>query len=303
MSAAVNDLMVSVKSDANDTAPAANDTAPAAEDMERAVAIGEMPPAAANCNLLCLPWNLVCGYTTVNVREIQVAEYCGIVTAVRDEPGLYRQDVCGLSEKRVSTAVQVLDLPNAKVVDAGGAPVLVSAIVNYKVVDGLQALYNVENYGQFVFVNAQSVLKNIVGSRTYAELKTETASISLELARELQPVVDCAGVKIMSVALNELNYAPEIASNMLKKYVHCSTPNPTRLKRCVWSGVATDAPRRTTRSLTRSFRSLRPPSPLRSLRSRTGRPRGRCLRRASSSCRVRFRSRRTPSWRWRRGGS
>ncbi|GMI57688.1 hypothetical protein TeGR_g4527 [Tetraparma gracilis] len=209
--------MVSVKSDANDTAPAANDTAPAAEDMERAVAIGEMPPAAANCNLLCLPWNLVCGYTTVNVREIQVAEYCGIVTAVRDEPGLYRQDVCGLSEKRVSTAVQVLDLPNAKVVDAGGAPVLVSAIVNYKVVDGLQALYNVENYGQFVFVNAQSVLKNIVGSRTYAELKTETASISLELERELQPVVDCAGVKIMSVALNELNYAPEIASSMLKK--------------------------------------------------------------------------------------
>ncbi|GMI30630.1 hypothetical protein TeGR_g656 [Tetraparma gracilis] len=192
-------------------------SAPAAEHMERSVAIGEMPLAATACNLLFCPFNWTVGYTTVHVREIQVAEYCGVVTVVRDEPGLYRQDVCGLSERRVSTAVQVLDLPNAKVVDAGGAPVLVSAIVNYKVVDGLQALYNVQNHGQFVFVNAQAVLKNIVGSRTYAELKTETASISLELARELQPVVDCAGVKIMSVALNELNYAPEIASNMLKK--------------------------------------------------------------------------------------
>ena len=33
----------------------------------------------------------------------------------------------------------------------------------------------------------------------------------------MQPKVDCAGVKILSVALNELNYAPEIASSMLKK--------------------------------------------------------------------------------------
>ena len=206
-------------------------SAPAAEHMERSVAIGEMPLAATACNLLFCPFNWTVGYTTVHVREIQVAEYCGVVTVVRDEPGLYRQDVCGLSERRVSTAVQVLDLPNAKVVDAGGAPVLVSAIVNYKVVDGLQALYNVQNHGQFVFVNAQAVLKNIVGSRTYAELKTETASISLELARELQPVVDCAGVKIMSVALNELNYAPEIASNMLKKYVQTPDPNRGSLSR------------------------------------------------------------------------
>merc|ERR1711939_456862 len=85
------------------------------------------------------------------------------------------------------------NLEAIKVVDAVGAPVMVSAIMNYQVVDPLRAMYSVDNYHENVMVNAQAVLKMVVGQYSYNELKSQTEHI------------------------NELNYAPEIASAMLKK--------------------------------------------------------------------------------------
>ena len=95
--------------------------------------------------------------------------------------------------------------------------VVVSAILNFRVVDSKYALLNVDINFQFVNTNAQSVLKQVVGRYTYDQLKNEADSVTKSLLARLQPICSVAGVHIQSMQLNELNYAPEIASGMLKK--------------------------------------------------------------------------------------
>jgi regulator of protease activity HflC (stomatin/prohibitin superfamily) len=192
--------------------------APGMQSMDRSVEISPMPPEAKFVNAVCYPCNLVCGRQIVNQREVVITEYCGVVTHVRDTPGVYEQPCCGRSRtRRVTTAIQSLDLPNTKIVDLNGSPIMVSAIVNYQVEDPLKALYNVEDYKRYVEINAQAVVKSVIGKHSYNDLKAETEAVNTQLCREMQPKVDCTGVRILSVALNELNYAPEIAGSMLKK--------------------------------------------------------------------------------------
>jgi regulator of protease activity HflC (stomatin/prohibitin superfamily) len=185
--------------------------------MDRSVEISPMPFEAQFCNTVFCPCNVVCGWQTVNQREVVATEYCGVITQVRDTPGLYQQPCCGSLERRVSTAIQSLDLPNTKIVDLNGSPMMVSAIVNYQVEVPLKAIYNVEDYTKYVMINAQAVVKSVIGKHSYNDLKAETEAVNAELCKEMQPKVDCTGVRVLSVALNELNYAPEIASSMLKK--------------------------------------------------------------------------------------
>jgi regulator of protease activity HflC (stomatin/prohibitin superfamily) len=185
--------------------------------MDRSVEISPMPFEAQFCNTVFCPCNVVCGWQTVNQREVVATEYCGVITQVRDTPGLYQQPCCGRVDKRVTTAIQSLDLPNAKIVDLNGSPIMVSAIVNYQVEVPLKAIYNVEDYTKYVMINAQAVVKSVIGKHSYNDLKAETEAVNAELCKEMQPKVDCTGVRVLSVALNELNYAPEIASSMLKK--------------------------------------------------------------------------------------
>jgi regulator of protease activity HflC (stomatin/prohibitin superfamily) len=195
----------------------ATSTAPDLQSMDRSVEISPMPFEAQFCNVIFCPLNVVCGWQTVNQREVVISEYCGVITQVRDIPGLYQQPCCGLAERRVTTAIQSLDLPNTKIVDLNGSPLMVSAIVNYQVEVPLKAIYNVEHYTKYVEINAQAVVKSVIGQHSYNDLKAETEAVNDQLCKDMQPKVDCTGVRILSVALNELNYAPEIAGSMLKK--------------------------------------------------------------------------------------
>ena len=189
--------------------PTTSQTPPSATPVE----MGAMPPAVFVCNKICFPWNLICGWQTVNQREVVVNEYCGVVVGIHNEPGCFFQECCCLTERRVTTSVQSMDLPNTKIVDSNGSPIMVSAILNYQVHRPLDAIYSVQDYNHYVMINAQAVVKSVIGKHPYNTLKTETEQINIELANAMQPKVDCTGVQILSVALNELNYAPEIAAS------------------------------------------------------------------------------------------
>jgi regulator of protease activity HflC (stomatin/prohibitin superfamily) len=118
----------------------------------------------------------------------------------------------------VTTAIQSLDFPNSKIVDLNGSPIMVSAIMNYQVKAPLKAICNVENFTEYVMINAQGVVKSVIGKHSYNGLKAVTEAVNAQLCtKEMQPKVDCMGVRILLVVLNKLNYAPEIASSMMKK--------------------------------------------------------------------------------------
>lgn len=195
-------------------------SAPKAPEMARSIVDVEIQPVPAvsvigSCLLLpCLPF---AGCFVINPREEAAILHFGKLTRMEKNSGCHASYPCGRSIKKISTRQKTLSLPESKIADATGSPVVASAILNYRVVDSLKALMNVQNVERFVNTNAQSVLKQVVGLHTYDQLKSESSAVTNSLLNRLQPIVSVAGIQIQSMQLNELNYAPEIASGMLKK--------------------------------------------------------------------------------------
>jgi hypothetical protein len=164
----------------------------------------------------CCIGNLLCGWVEVQPMEVVAILHLSTLTQVIDTPGCFKVPCYGKTERRMNVARQTSELPNSKVVDTKGNPILISALINFRVRDARLAMFNVENVKRYVENNGTGVLKTVAGQHAYEDLKKNGDAINLELAKTLQPLVDCAGVEILSMVINELNYAPEIASSMLK---------------------------------------------------------------------------------------
>merc|ERR1712159_902712 len=112
-----------------------------------------------------------CGCYTVDAKTESAVLHMGVLTEVQKEAGLHCAVPCGMQVLNVSTKQNTMDLPNSKIADRNGNPVMVSAILNYRVVNSKKALLNVESYGHYINTNAQAVLKQTVSAFTYDELK------------------------------------------------------------------------------------------------------------------------------------
>jgi len=181
------------------------------------VVVERIPAVAVLGSCVFCPLQLLAGWLCVSPNEAVAITHCGKVTDLKTTPGCHAVPVCGQELRRVSVKQTARDLKEIRVVDAVGAPVIVSAILNFQVIDPLKALYAVEHYENNVMVNAQAVLKTVVGQYSYNELKSQTQRINESLRTQMEPTVARSGVHVVSMYLNELNYAPEIASAMLKK--------------------------------------------------------------------------------------
>jgi len=138
------------------------------------------------------------------------------------EPGIHFVQPIGRTLRKVSVRQVTHDIPISTVVEATGNPVLVSAVLRYQVIEAEKAVLNVHNHNQFVADQASAILKRVVSRYPYESpdpdipcLRKETGEIGVALKHELQKVVKVAGVKVISVKLNDLTYAPEIAQAML----------------------------------------------------------------------------------------
>jgi len=145
-----------------------------------------------------------------------------------DKPGFYLRNWVCVEGRKVSMAIQSMDIDNVKTADANGNPLLVSGIVSWTVVDARRAALDVADPRRFVADQAPAVLKRVVAQYPYEadappgavnapSLRTETDVVATRLRAMLQARVDVAGVRVLSFQLNELSYAPEIAEAMLKR--------------------------------------------------------------------------------------
>jgi regulator of protease activity HflC (stomatin/prohibitin superfamily) len=126
--------------------------------------------------------------------------------------------------RRVSVRVRNFETNHLKVNDADGNPVEIAAIVVWQVADTAKSTYAVENYLDFVSVQAESALRHVATSHPYDDttdagtsLRGSTDVVAAELAREVAERVSIAGVEIMEVRISHLAYAPEIAQAMLRR--------------------------------------------------------------------------------------
>jgi SPFH domain / Band 7 family len=126
--------------------------------------------------------------------------------------------------RRVSVRVRNFETNHLKVNDADGNPVEIAAIVVWQVADTAKSTYAVDNYLDFVSVQAESALRHVATSHPYddangegSSLRGSTDVVGAELAREVAERVSIAGVEIVEVRISHLAYAPEIAQAMLRR--------------------------------------------------------------------------------------
>ena len=117
----------------------------------------------------------------------------------------------------VCTADISLLVPEQKVVDTHGVPIMVAAVLVYRICDAQKAVLDMDDVHRYVRAQAAAALKLTVSKYSYEELKVESAPVQEQVATLLQAKCDIAGAEVVSVTLAELNYAPEIAQAMLKK--------------------------------------------------------------------------------------
>merc|ERR1712167_267877 len=183
------------------------------------VEIEEVPFSAKCLSVLFAPLLpfVGCGFYSVDTKTEAAVLHMGQLTEMQAAPGLHCAWPVGQTRMEVSTKQQTMELPTSKIADATGNPVMVSAILNYRVVDAKKALLHVENRSKYVNTNAQAVLKQIVSQYSYEQLKGEHEEVNERVRMMLQPLMVIAGVMISSFCLNDLSYAPEVAAAMLKR--------------------------------------------------------------------------------------
>eukprot|EP00930_Biecheleria_cincta_P096716 TRINITY_DN88523_c0_g1_i1.p1 TRINITY_DN88523_c0_g1~~TRINITY_DN88523_c0_g1_i1.p1 ORF type:complete len:281 (+),score=63.35 TRINITY_DN88523_c0_g1_i1:54-896(+) len=164
------------------------------------------------CPVLCC----TCCYT-VQPNEHAAVLHFGKFTHLETSAGLHFAWPAGKDVRQVTVKQQTLSLPEAKITDSNGTPVLVSAIVNYRVADVAKAMFSVEDYRSYLLNNATTVLKQVVSKNSYDNLKEHAPDLNEDMMKEVQNRVSFAGIQISSMSLNELNYAPEIAASMLRR--------------------------------------------------------------------------------------
>ena len=178
----------------------------------------QSPPLLAYFgSCICFPLVGCNSCFVVNPRQEVALTHFGVLTRMEKEPGCHCALPFGKQVMKISTKQESMFLPEMKVADATGAPVVVSAVLNYRVVNSKRALLNVTSMSSYLNTNAQAVLKQIVGHYTYDQLKSEQSIVNRSMLARLGQILDVAGVSVQSMQLNELNYAPEIASGMLRK--------------------------------------------------------------------------------------
>lgn len=154
--------------------------------------------------------------------QTRVVQFFGRYIGTVRKQGL--RMVVPLSTRRnVSVRVHNFETNELKVNDADGNPVNIAAIVVWQVADTARAKFAVEDYEDFVAVQAESALRHVAMSHPYdnasheVTLRGDTEVISGELATEVAERIALAGLEVIEVRISALAYAPEIAQAMLQR--------------------------------------------------------------------------------------
>ncbi|HEX3552764.1 MAG TPA: SPFH domain-containing protein [Thermoanaerobaculia bacterium] len=163
------------------------------------------------------------GLFVVNPNQAKVLQLFGDYRGTARTAGL-RWANPFYSKKAVSVRTRNFETGKLKVNDKSGNPIEIAAVVVWRVVDTAEALFNVDDYINFVHVQSESALRNLATHFPYVAdhegemaLSSHTAEMSSGLSAEIQDRLEQAGVKVIEARISHLAYSPEIASAMLQR--------------------------------------------------------------------------------------
>ena len=166
---------------------------------------------------------LAAGLFVVNPNEGRVLQLFGDYVGTVRVPGL-RWANPFFTKKRISLRVRNFESARLKVNDNEGNPIEIAAVVVWQVVDTAEAVFQVDDYNNYVKVQSESALRNLATSYTYdthddsqMSLRSHTAEVAEHLKKEIQERLSRAGVEVIESRISHLAYAPEIAASMLQR--------------------------------------------------------------------------------------
>jgi regulator of protease activity HflC (stomatin/prohibitin superfamily) len=128
------------------------------------------------------------------------------------------------TRRRVSTRIRNLETDVAKVNDADGNPIEMAAVVVWQVEDTAKAVFEVDDFVEFVAIQTETAVRHIAGSYPYDahgdeqfSLRENADEITGRLSDEITARVESAGVRVIESRITRLSYAPEIAQAMLRR--------------------------------------------------------------------------------------
>ncbi len=173
--------------------------------------------------MLLLTIFLSAGLFVVNPNEGRVLQFFGDYVGTARTPGL-RWANPFFTKKRISLRVRNFESARLKVNDNEGNPIEIAAVVVWQVVDTAEAVFQVDDYNNYVKVQSESALRNLATSYTYdthddsqMSLRSHTAAVADHLKKEIQERLSTAGVEVIESRISHLAYAQEIAASMLQR--------------------------------------------------------------------------------------
>jgi hypothetical protein len=163
------------------------------------------------------------GLFAVAPNEACVLQIFGAYAGTVRQPGL-RWANPFYTKRRVSVRVRNFESARLKVNDNDGNPIEIAAVVVWKVVDTAEAVFEVDDYNNYVHVQSEAALRNLATSYPYdthdeqhVSLRGHTAAVADHLKREIHDRLAKAGVEVVEARISHLAYAPEIAAAMLQR--------------------------------------------------------------------------------------
>ncbi|WP_448564864.1 SPFH domain-containing protein [Thalassotalea ganghwensis] len=163
------------------------------------------------------------GFYMVAPKEARVMQLFGKYVGTVSAPGL-RWSNPFFTKMKVSTRVRNFESGRLKVNDKNGNPIEIAAVIVWEVVDTAEAVFQVDDYEDFVSIQSESALRNLATSYAYdnheddeISLRSDPNEISEALKKEVQDRLEEAGVNVIESRISHLAYAAEIANAMLRR--------------------------------------------------------------------------------------
>jgi len=167
------------------------------------------------------------GLFMVQPNEGRVLQLFGEYVGTERHPGL-RWANPFFSKMGVSLRVRNFESDKLKVNDLHGSPIEIAAVVVWRVIDTAEAVFQVDDYEDFVHIQSEAALRGLATRFPYdfnededaagtISLRAHTAEVADQLQEDIQDRLANAGVEVMEARISHLAYAPEIANAMLQR--------------------------------------------------------------------------------------
>jgi regulator of protease activity HflC (stomatin/prohibitin superfamily) len=163
------------------------------------------------------------GFFLIHPNEAKVFVFLGRYVGSARTAGFYWANPFALRRK-ITLRMLNFNSETLKVNDALGNPIEIAAVVVWNVFDSAKALFDVENYNNFVAIQSETAIRTLANHYPYdahekdhESLRGNPDAVANELRKQVQDRLQVAGVNVVEARLTHLAYAPEIAQAMLRR--------------------------------------------------------------------------------------